>query len=292
MAELRKPEIIKRGIKNGDVFDYPQNIIERLRTIRVAGIPGSIFFSMNHLTNNHCHPVAKLASFAFPKGTVSVVQAQINSIRISEARGDYGYFTKEDAASGHSYLRTNASYILDTTRTDICTEEVYNELEQPSVIKEKTPFTDDNLGTFHDSYLKMLSNPELDDTELTAAFMPYILNILCRINYPRKKENLIIDEFDRYAKQIKYDEVKERIQSNPSSLAKYATEDDYYGVTIPSDILPYCADPSRLVTNNEELFRLILDNKTTLLSRIMLTLQKTNMRKQASKDGVSYNLGS
>jgi len=286
MAEQMRPYIAERGRKSGAIFNYPQNFIEKLRNIRVGGIPGSIFFSMNHLTNNHCHPVARLATFALPKESTTVVRAKINSIRSSI---NDGQFRQSDIDTGHSYVKTDAGFIIDTTRGEICTEDIYNELESPHIIEEVSAVTDENFRTFRDSYIKMLANPKLDDTALTAIFMPYVLTILKHTNYNQNKAGMIIREFCRYAEQIKLDEIQQQIRENPSTLREYATAKHFYGGEIPEAIRPYCEDPSLLVTKDEELFKIIM-HRTSLISNIMLTFQKRNMVSQAVEDGVSYTM--
>ena len=229
---------------------YPQEILDQFKKIRIAGMPGDIFFTEPVLTCSLCHPCAKIAGLALPPEDTVIVKLKTNA-------KPYGCYTQSDVDSGHSVVELCEKDIIDTTECEIYTFEEYAKLKKPPGIISAYKATDPEYLMKRENYFRCLENPNLDDSELGKSFLRLIQGV-------------------------------EKDYADLDKLAACACDDNVCNAEFPKDLLRFQQNPTLMVTDRDNFKATLLkfrDYKNPL-GWIMMNFQRGLLRKQRDQDNL------
>ena len=123
----KRNQMLIKGLKEGEVFPYSDDLFDHLRPYCVAGFPASIMLFITEMCNGHCYDRSLLMTLAFEE--CKLVHADIESLELV-----YG-----KSMAGHSYVETNefggGTWVVDTSAGLVYKKEIYDMFEKPKVIK-------------------------------------------------------------------------------------------------------------------------------------------------------------
>ncbi len=122
----RRDEALSQGARDGKVFPYPKELIDRLRPYHYGGMPLSILVLINELCNGKCYNTAIMMSLAIDDA--KIVHADIESLR---------HFSGKKSAE-HAFIETqefggDRTWVIDTSTGLVYDKEFYYKLEKPKV---------------------------------------------------------------------------------------------------------------------------------------------------------------
>ena len=247
--QFNHDRLTKRGLLNGDILPYPDEVFENLRPYNCGGVPASIILFINEMCNGKCYDRALLMTMAFKDCQ------QVNAT-VEYLRKPYG----EDRA-GHSYVETNDfgkdTWVLDTTLGLMYKKKLYDKLEKPNVFKVNSK--QDCMDFIVTQ--EMLAN----DFEQSKYWLPLILPNIERIVEESQDpitslySEKVKKEIAHFKQTINYDAIVAEIQADMRMSPerrdeKFGIVRDEYGNEMSRNGVPnpYYTDPETIDERNAE----------------------------------------
>lgn len=134
--EYKNLKLLRWGLRNGHIFPYDDELIEKLRTIYYGGIPASIILLSDGLSNGHCYDRALLMSRAFldTEDDVRLLYGDVDALKLNPR-----FISDDPLYADHCFLerttKEGIKLIYDTSTGFVYDKKLYWLMQRPKIRK-------------------------------------------------------------------------------------------------------------------------------------------------------------
>lgn len=134
--EYKNLKLLRWGLRNGYIFPYDDELIEKLRTIYYGGIPASIILLSNGLSNGHCYDRSLLMSRAFldTEDDVRLLYGDVDALKLNPR-----FISDDPLYADHCFLerttKEGVKLIYDTSTGFVYDKKLYWLMQRPKIRK-------------------------------------------------------------------------------------------------------------------------------------------------------------